>query len=204
MKELSYIQKHVVLTQRQLTVDGALLYGTTPDRSASVFFQELYRILEISYPRFYKMDMLSKTLFLASEVLLKNSGLTSTEANPHVAIALYNSHSSIDTDKNFQATLESNTFFPSPSLFIYTLPNAALGEIAIRNKFTGENCTFVTPDFDPELCFSHVSNIINREQHTHVICGWFDFMDDCEEANIFLVSKDYTDKIFNIKNLEKK
>ena len=199
--EQLYIQKHVLLEQRSLHVDGALLYQGALDISVSEFFQQLYRFLEINYPRFFKMDALSKTLFLASEVLLKDSKLG---INQHVAMTLYNSHSSIDADKQFQATVISSAFFPSPSLFIYTLPNIALGEIAIRNKFTGENCTFIAPNFDAERCVIHVNEVINRGRHTHVICGWFDYMDGQGEANIFLVSKSKTDKIFNIKNIENK
>jgi len=197
--EQLYIQKHVLLERRALHVNGALLYQGAWDISVSDFFQQLYRFLEISYLRFFKMDALSKTLFLASEALLKDSGLTGDQ---RVAMIFFNSHSSIDTDKQFQATIPSSAFFPSPSLFIYTLPNIALGEIAIRNKFTGENCTFIAPDFDAERCINHVNAVINRGQHTHVICGWFDYMDGQEEANIFLVSKNKTDKIFNIKNIE--
>lgn len=200
--EQSYIQKHVLIQQRTLKVDGTLLYQGKDAISTTAFFLELYRFMGISYLKFFKMDMLSKLLFLASEALLKDSGLASAEINPHVAIVLYNSHSSIDTDKQFQATIPCEAFFPSPSLFIYTLPSIALGEVAIRNKFTGENCTFIAPDFNAERCVNYVNSIINRDEHTHVICGWFDYINEQEVANIYLVSKNQTDKIFNIKNLD--
>ena len=202
MEEELYIQKHVVLERRTLLLDGVVLCKGTMGLPVSDFFQELYRFLEINYQKFFKMDMLSKMLFLATEALLKGSGLSSTEANSNVAVVLYNSHSSFYTDKQFQETIRSDAFFPSPSLFVYTLPNMALGEVAIRNKFMGENCTFITPNFDQERCVEYVSAIM-KGTYSHVICGWFDLLDDREEVELFIVSKEKSSKIFNVKNLIK-
>ena len=197
-----YIEKQVVLKQRALYVNDSLLFIGTLNTLTSDFFEELYRFFDICYPRFYKMDKLSKTLFLASEALLKDSGLPSVKDNWRVAMILQNSHSSIDTDKLFQATIHSDSFFPSPSLFIYTLPNIALGEVAIRNRFMGENCTFVVPKFDARQCVDYVSALLNGVIYTHVICGWFDYIDEREEVELFLISKEKTEKKFNINNLE--
>ena len=203
MKEELYIQKQVVIEQRKLFVDGQLWHKGALNGTAFDFFNDLYRLLEINYLRFFKMDMLSKTLFLASEALLKGSGLPSV-GNPLVALTFFNGHSSLETDRAFQASILSSAFFPSPSLFIYTLPNIALGEVAIRNRFMGENCTFITPKFDVKLCVDYVKPLILKNIYTCVLTGWFDFVDDKEEADIFIVSKEKTDRIFNINNLEKK
>ena len=203
MEEKLYIQRWVTLRQRVLSIDGAVVCKGAPAAFAPEFFVEIYKFLEINYMRFFKMDNLSKTLFLSAEALLKDSGLTSADGDAQVALALYNSHSSLDTDKQFQATIQSDAFFPSPSLFIYTLPNIALGEVAIRNRFMGENCTFIASNFDTEHCIKHVKTLINSKKYNHVICGWFDFLDDREEADLFLVSHSITNKIFDINNLEK-
>jgi hypothetical protein len=200
MNEPLYIQKQAILTLRSLYVDGVLLYKGEFDTLASVFFQELYRFLDICYAKFFKMDMLSKTLFLCSEALLKGTGLSSVEGNPHVAMCFFNRHSSLYTDKQYQETIQS---FPSPSLFIYTLPNIALGEVSIRNNFLGESCTFVAPEFDSTLCINYVNALMNLRKYKYVICGWFDFMDDREEAILYIVSNEKTDKLFNKKNLER-
>ena len=205
MKEYEqlYIKRHVVLERRILYEDDELVFQRASDYPVSDFFQELYRFLGINYPRFFKMDMLSKTLFLASEALLKDSGLPTQNGNSQVALVFYNRHASLHTDLQFQATIVSNSFFPSPSLFIYTLPNMALGEVAIRHKWMGENCTFMAPFFDAGHCVDYVSGII-KGGYNYVLCGWFDFMDDKEEADIYIVSKEKTEQIFNIKNLEKR
>jgi len=205
-----YIQKQVLLEHRCLYVDGVLLHQGVPDTSASEFYKDLYHILGVNYLKFFKMDMLSKTLFIASEALIKNKALMAeanphgeplTQADAHVAMALYNSHSSLETDRQFQHSIKSGAFFPSPSLFVYTLPNVALGEVAIRNRFMGENCTFIAPEFDAERCVEYVNILINRKMYSHVVCGWFDFVDERGEAKLYLVSKDKMDKIFNINNL---
>lgn len=201
MNETPYIQKQVLLEGRMLFVDRALLYRGAPNGSVSDFFAELYRFLEINYLKFFKMDMLSKTLFIASEALLHGSALATPEPKPHVALVLYNSHSSLDTDRRFQDTIKNDAFFPSPSLFVYTLPNVALGEVAIRNHFMGENCTFMAPNLDAKRCVEYVKLLINRGKSTHVVCGWFDFINDREEAKLYLVSNEKSDKIFNINNL---
>lgn len=56
------------------------------------FAKEAYKALEISYPKFYKMDSLSKLAFLASEVVLKD------EKERGVALVFSNKSSSLDSD----------------------------------------------------------------------------------------------------------
>ena len=41
-------------------------------RTDASWLNDIYRSLNISYPKFFKMDNLSKAGFLASELLLKN------------------------------------------------------------------------------------------------------------------------------------
>ncbi|MCL2502153.1 MAG: hypothetical protein FWE30_07350 [Bacteroidales bacterium] len=73
--------------------------------------------------------------------------------------------------------------------------------MAIRNGFTGENITFIAPNFDAAGCVGHVNALFREGACSHALCGWFDFTDGREEAGIFLVSKEETNKIFNINNL---
>ena len=48
--EQSYIQKHVLIQQRTLKVDGTLLYQGKDAISTTVFFLELYRFMGINNP----------------------------------------------------------------------------------------------------------------------------------------------------------
>ena len=202
MKPPLYIQRRVTLKHRTLYVDGKALFTGAPDLAASDFLLELYRFLSLSYPRFFKMDALSKTLFLTSEALLAGSGIPLAEGDSTMGMVFYNGHSSLETDQQFQATIQSDHFFPSPSLFICTLPNVALGELAIRNRFMGENVTFIAPNFDAEGCVAYVESLFWEELYSHVLCGWFDYITEEAEADIFLISKELTNKTFHIDNLK--
>ena len=201
MKDL-YIQREVFLKDRRLYADGEMLFCGEAEGSTLAFLGALYKFLEIDYLRFFKMDALSKTLFLASEVLLQGSGLRSGTDKPSVALVLQNSHSSIDTDRLFQGSIHSESYLPGPSLFVYTLPNVALGEVAIRNKFTGENTTFIAPTFDAESCLTYVQALFARGGIQHCLCGWFDYMEEKEEARIFLVGEKKTEILFNLNTLK--
>src|SRR3712207_7060242 len=53
-------------------------------------------------------------------------------------------------------------FFPSPSVFVYTLPNIVTGEIAIRNHYHGETHFFVIPRSE-----EHTSELQSRQ---YLVC----------------------------------
>lgn len=73
-------------------------------------------------------------------------------------------------------------FFPSPSLFVYTLPNIVTGEIAIRNHYYGETSFYVIDQDDPALIRSMAEEVILQGRAKSVICGWL----DCEDKDHFL------------------
>ena len=57
-----------------------------------------------------------------------------------------NADASLDTDIKYLATTKE---LPSPSVFVYTLPNIMIGEICIRNHFKGESFFFISENPDP-------------------------------------------------------
>jgi hypothetical protein len=78
--------------------------------------KEAYKSLELSYPKFHKMDNLSKLAFLASEMILKD------EDHSRTALVFANRSSSLDTDFKYQESINSQeNYFPSPAVFVYTL-----------------------------------------------------------------------------------
>jgi len=56
---------------------------------------------------------------------------------------------------------------PSPTLFAYTLPSAAIGEIAIRHRLTGPDLCFVGGD---DLVLSEASDLIRRGEAEGCVC----------------------------------
>jgi 3-oxoacyl-(acyl-carrier-protein) synthase len=105
----------------------------------SEFLKSSYRELKISYPKFFKMDNLCKLAFLSAEVLLKDAGLSSRYTPAETGLIIQNASSSLETDEKHQESIsDRGNYFPSPSVFVYTLPNIMTGEIAIRHKIKGK------------------------------------------------------------------
>jgi 3-oxoacyl-(acyl-carrier-protein) synthase len=89
--------------------------------------------------RFGRMDLASQLALLAVESLGINFDLLQCE---RVAICLAASAGSLSTDVEYWKGRDA-VGGPSPTLFAYTLPSAAIGEIAIRHRLTGPNLCFV-------------------------------------------------------------
>src|ERR1700741_5650650 len=103
----------------------------------------------MSYPKFHKMDALSKLGLLCAEHALKNGDFLSKYPLNRVGIVLSNSASSLETDRQHQRSIsDKSNYFPSPAIFVYTLPNIVIGEMAIKYKITGENAFFVSEKRD--------------------------------------------------------
>ncbi|MCC8425869.1 hypothetical protein [Mucilaginibacter sp. UR6-11] len=145
------------------------------------------------------MDNLSKLGWLASEVLLKGSGIKHYEPE-EAGIILSNANSSLDSDKKY---IQSVSDIPSPSLFVYTLPNIMIGEICIRNNFKGEDAFFIFEKFDAAFFETYVSNLLENDVLKVCICGWVDVLDDDYKAVLFLVERQETEDgiPFSEKNL---
>lgn len=150
----------------------------------------LYGKLGISYPKFHKMDMLSKLGLLSSEILLKNRDINKEYNSDEVGVILMNSSSSLDTDRKHQEAINNRSeYFPSPSVFVYTLPNVVIGEISIRNKINGEGCFFVAPAFDSALLYLYTKQLFDLNIVRCCITGWVETDGDNIESLFFLVEE---------------
>jgi 3-oxoacyl-[acyl-carrier-protein] synthase-1 len=143
---------------------------------------ELYRSLKVDYPKFFKMDSLSKLGFVASELLLKDTENRFTPRED-VAMICFNRSSCLDTDMQFEATIHDNeNYFPSPSLFVYTLPNIVLGEIAIRNKFYGESFFYLCKLFDAKQIVDTVCDAFQEKTITCALVAWMECFEGKSEV----------------------
>jgi|SRR5450432_845107 len=150
------------------------------------FLLALYQYLGLNYPRFYKMDALSKLGWLATEVLLKDSFKAEDYKPEDVGIVLANANSSFDTDIKYFETVKE---IPSPSLFVYTLPSIMIGEICIRNNFKGESAFFVSQRYDADFVEQYVRGLMDENGLRACIFGWVDLLGEAGEAEIFLLEK---------------
>ena len=164
----------------------------------SYFFAEAYKILELNYPKFHKMDQLSKLGFLAGETLLSKSDFLQKNNLDEIAIVLSNKSSSLDTDRIYQKSIShKENYLPSPATFVYTLPNIVIGEIAIKHKITGENAFFVNEKFDAEVMVNYTTELFNGANTNAAICAWADYDEGNYDAFIYLVEK-ANDSIKNV------
>lgn len=162
-----------------------LLNGETIFKSAenhfSDFAKSAYQHLEISYPKFHKMDALSKLAFLAAEVLLKEN------PDPQTALVFANRSSSLDTDLKYQESInDREQYFPSPAVFVYTLPNICTGEIAIRHQLLTENVFFVMENYDEQFLSAYAKILLDSGKATRVLCGWAEILGEEYEAKALL------------------
>ena len=79
----------------------------------------------------------------------------------------------------FQETIQhADSYYPSPALFVYTLPNIVTGEIAIRNKYYGETSFVVLEEFDPEQIAMMVDVAFQDPGCQSQIVGWTECADE--------------------------
>jgi 3-oxoacyl-[acyl-carrier-protein] synthase-1 len=139
----------------------------------------LYRQYVGDYPKFYKMDGLSRLGFMASELLLQAEGNDVVAEGENRAVVLFNHSSSVSADRAFLDTIaDPNNCFPSPSVFVYTLPNIVTGEIAIRHHYHGETSFYILPRRDEALMVSILRATFVDTATRSAVCGWLDYVDD--------------------------
>ena len=130
------------------------------------------------YPKFYKMDLLSRLGFIAAELLFQKEGAHAAFDQSR-AVLLFGQSASCVADRSFEATIQpGDNYFPSPADFVYTLPNIVLGEIAIRHQLHGETCYFALSERDDALIHQLVSQAFLDPATTSALYGWIDAPDD--------------------------
>lgn len=184
MSNTAGITSYVTLRNNRLQQNGQTIFEKNGISSAD-FLHTAYEALQISYPKFYKMDNLCKTGFLVTELLLKNVALKEKYQPEEAGIVLSCANGSLDTDLRYEAT-------PGPALFVYTLPNIVIGEIAIRHGIKGESACFVFDIFDAPFQTNYVNNLFETGKIKTCISGWADFFNDNAEAFFYLTEINQT------------
>lgn len=167
--------EEVILDQRKIW-EGKEELGEQEGLEHHSLLTTLYKQMIGNYPKFYKMDGLSRLGFVASEILLNaEKGETDEER----AIIFFNHSSSIASDRNYKESInDKDNYFPSPSIFVYTLPNIVTGEIAIRNHFHGETSFFILPEKDEKMMEEILQASCRDAQSKSFLTGWIDYEDE--------------------------
>ena len=176
-----------------VSLNGNVLFSVVPitigTEDFSTFIKNAYKFLKTDYSKFFKMDNLSKLAFLAADVLLKKENLNEEENN--IALIFSNKASSLDTDRKHQAAIENDAeYFPSPAVFVYTLPNICLGEISIKHRLYSENSFFIFDRFNAEHLQLYANSLLRSGKAEKVLCGWVDLDENSYDAFLYLVEKE--------------
>ncbi len=171
---------YVRIRHGQLWRNGSELAGTGSSDPA-----DLYRALGCGYPKFFKMDRLCKWAWLGAEALLREHDgtyLYDGFDKRNIAVVIATRDGCLEVDHRYAETMQT---IPSPSLFVYTLPNIALGEICIRHGFTGEQLCQVQDAFDAEAILFWVRDLLIHRGTTHCLFGWANAVGEAHELTFF-------------------
>ncbi len=178
-----YIKSYCHIQENSVFLNGQPVFENGSS-DFSTFIKSAYKHLETDYPKFFKMDNLSKLAFLAADLLLQHEK-TTPEKEENIAIVLSNKASSLDTDRKYQRSIQDkDNFYPSPGVFVYTLPNICIGEISIKYKLYSENSFFIFDNFNPVYLSDYCDNLLQNRKADKVLCGWVDI--DKEQYKAFL------------------
>jgi len=164
---------------------------------------DMYNYFHIDYRKFFKMDTLSKVGFLATELLLED--LNKEQPKEDMGIILFNHSSSLASDAAYQQTInDKNNYFPSPAVFVYTLPNIVTGEIAIRHKIHGETAFYITSQFQPALIEETGKAAFAGTGLKCLLTGWIEVANDEIDVCMMRCEVDGKRKMtFHARNIEK-
>ena len=148
---------------------------------------QLYRQEVGDYPKFFKMDTLSRLGFLLTERLVAGEE-GRFQPREDRAVLVFSREGCLANDRHY---VESMKDFPSPSLFAYKLPNIVSGEISIRNKYAGETSAFVLEKYDEEAIFALVRQAFQDPVTQSAVVIWADCASDTQwDARGWLVNRE--------------
>ena len=169
-----YSKIKIEITPSYVKLNGESLDITLSGRGILI---DLYHSYVKGYPKFFKMDTLSQLGFIGAEILLQEKLIDDKE---NCAIIFGNTCASIKNDTDYLKTIDSpENYYPSPSIFVYTLPNIVTGEIAIKHKIYGETCFYVVEQ--KEQLYEIAKQQIEINNIPSALVGWV----ECKEENNF-------------------
>lgn len=182
---MNFISSYCQISESICAANGTVLLKK---ENGNAWSRMLYDYLKLDYPKFHKMDLMSKIGVIGVEILKSQNENIAGYADDEIALVFANKNASARTDMRFQHSFQEKGA-PGPSLFVYTLPNILIGEISIRNKWFGENIFTVAEQFDPWF-FENYCDILMPQKAAACLCGWVNVVDQQIDAFLFTVEKE--------------
>lgn len=172
----------------QIFLNGALIFEEK-ELPFAKFIKGAYKHFDLKYPKFHKMDRLCKLAFVTANLLLQNDVLESY-APEEIGVVMANANSTLHTDsKHTDSIQDRENYFPSPAVFVYTLPNIMVGEICIKYNIKGESVFFVSNELDQELLIEYSQDMLATGNASVCLTGWVDYTATDYHAILYLVKK---------------
>ncbi|MBO4263365.1 MAG: hypothetical protein J5871_01640 [Bacteroidales bacterium] len=171
------VARRISVTPGSAVLDGRDL---PLESSGAALVSELYKKYLSDGSRFFKMDLFSRLAYAAAGLLARNAldGIAPEE----VALLFFTQNGSVLADRKHLSTFcEPDAFYPSPAVFINTLPNVVLGELAVTCQVKGETTLVMLPEKDGETMETVIRVTLDATRPKALLCGWV----DCTDENTF-------------------
>lgn len=150
------VQSKVQIKNNQVTLNGNNVFQSDVREEYSDFIRAAFKnVYAEPYMKFAKMDDFCKLALTSVEYL----GVQNVE---NTALLLHTNSGCLHSDMKHLENISQGAENASPAVFVYTLPNIALGEIAIRHKFKGENLTRIVESFDVETLLEDAETLLKN------------------------------------------
>lgn len=178
-----------VAAQAYATRDTAhVAIARHPETPFAAFIRERYRALGDPNMKFSKMDDLCKLAYVASCELL--AGRRPDCPAERIGVVLANRSASLDSDMRHQAVIDADDGSgASPAVFVYTLPNIMLGQIAIKHGFKGESSFFAFPDKSCNFIREYAAGLIAQGRMDAAVWGWCELCGEEYDCELTLTEK---------------
>jgi hypothetical protein len=173
------IGTHVHITANKIVVDGKEVAQNDDIIRAG------YDLLDLQYPKFFKMDRLCKLGVLGTEFIVRNNPRIQELEDDDIALLFNNRDSSLESDVKHQESFSQGA--ASPAIFVYTLPNIVLGEIGIKHKWYGEQLFTVTDEPDIDFLYNVMSNNFAFRKAKACVLGIVNSLSDNFEAHLIWI-----------------
>lgn len=180
-----HIRSYCTIRGRTIRINGSYFYTAGTTMPLGDFLKSAYRQLAIDYPKFHKMDGLCKAVFIAAELIARESG--PYERNTSLIFA-NRSSSYLADSRHARDIFRADNPIASPATFVYTLPNIALGEISIRHQLQSENVFFIFDSYLPEFMVPYANTTLKGQQAAHAaLCGWAEVTDETCDVLVYRI-----------------
>ncbi|MBP6641937.1 MAG: hypothetical protein KA186_02535 [Flavobacteriales bacterium] len=186
----------------RFSVDGKELARSAGDLDHDL--TKAWTAMEVELPRFVRMDRSSKLVSIAAAPFFAADGALSKYPKDRIGMVIMGTHGSMDTDQRYLDQLEAENH-ASPGLFVYTLPNIAMGELSIQHGLHGSGLCLLSDAPDIPQLHDACDILLHDHDMEAVICGWSNIFAGSAEATFMVVTagkegnwdNDELERIFN-------